>query len=74
MMAGNPSWWSMHPPSQQTSALLSSSLHLSSPPNMYLDLLHSLRILCLIIKSFHSHGTSYFWVVLQEMKIGTLPM
>ncbi|KAJ6427525.1 hypothetical protein OIU84_023008 [Salix udensis] len=25
MMAGNPSWWSMHPPSQQTSALLSSS-------------------------------------------------
>ncbi|KAG5229177.1 transcription factor bHLH [Salix suchowensis] len=24
-MAGNPSWWSMHPPSQQTSALLSSS-------------------------------------------------
>ncbi|XP_011010531.1 PREDICTED: transcription factor bHLH68-like isoform X1 [Populus euphratica] len=24
-MAGNPSWWSMHPPSQQPSALLSSS-------------------------------------------------
>ncbi|KAJ4834103.1 hypothetical protein Tsubulata_041490 [Turnera subulata] len=25
MMAGNPSWWSVHPPSQQPSALLSSS-------------------------------------------------
>jgi hypothetical protein len=32
-MAGNPSWWSMHPPSQQPSALLSSSP--SSYPSQY---------------------------------------
>ncbi|KAJ8773471.1 hypothetical protein K2173_004301 [Erythroxylum novogranatense] len=31
MMAGNPSWWSMHPPSQQPSVLLSSSPSLLPP-------------------------------------------
>ncbi|XP_021298721.1 transcription factor bHLH68-like isoform X2 [Herrania umbratica] len=31
MMAGNPSWWSMHPPSQQSSALLTPSPSLFPP-------------------------------------------
>ncbi|XVE88865.1 hypothetical protein DITRI_Ditri19aG0103100 [Diplodiscus trichospermus] len=32
IMAGNPSWWCMHPPSQQPSALLTSSYSLFPPP------------------------------------------
>ncbi|OAY53035.1 transcription factor bHLH68 [Manihot esculenta] len=35
MMAGNPSWWNMHPPSQQPSSLLSSSLSPSLFPSQY---------------------------------------
>ncbi|XVF86660.1 hypothetical protein PTKIN_Ptkin18bG0059900 [Pterospermum kingtungense] len=36
MMAGNPSWWSMHPPSQHPSALLTPSPSLFPPPQYVL--------------------------------------
>ncbi|KAJ8756163.1 hypothetical protein K2173_024710 [Erythroxylum novogranatense] len=36
MMGGKPSWWSMHPPSQQPSALLSSSPSFLPPPQYLL--------------------------------------